>query len=230
MLETLKGLLDAGKAATYELLALLLPGAVVLAALMHTTGFGSPFGAIGEIAICYIIGTVLQAFADYLLKRKPIRRWTESEKTDWKVAQAYALRLIQRRLSAAPSEATLDICLTHVGARRSVYDKFMALRDTARGLAFATLVSAALVIWDEWSQLIAGSTPYAALKVSAVIVLVAIIFLAFVQRYARFQPLAQQAVYGQFIATQLDASYEAAHDGHQAVKDAPIADASSATT
>lgn len=74
MLEILKGLLDSAKATTYELLALLLPGAVVLAMLERTTELATPFGAIGTIATAYILGTVLQAIADFVLKRKRIAR------------------------------------------------------------------------------------------------------------------------------------------------------------
>jgi len=205
MLETLRGLLETAKATTYELLALLLPGAIILAALERTCGILIPFDTIGTITTAYIFGMVLQAIADFVLKRKRIAKWIQSEKPTWKPSADYALRLIQKKLEAAPAEATLDVCLTQVGARRSIYDKFIALRDTARGLAFATVVTAALVIVDEWDAITSGSRPYAVAKVAAAILFAIVMFLAFIQRYARFYPLANQAVYGQFLATQFDA-------------------------
>lgn len=204
MLETLKGLLDSAKATTYELLALLLPGGVVLGALEHATELAIPFGTIGAIAAAYIFGTVLQAIADFLLKRERIKKRLHGDPPVWTTSHDYALGLIQRKLSAAPKDATLDVCLTHVGSRRTVYDKFVALRDTARGLAFATLITAALVIVAEWSTLASGPWWAATARIAGSIVLAIGVFLAFIQRYSRFHPLALQAVYGQFIATQLD--------------------------
>lgn len=205
MLETLKGLLDAAKATTYELLALLLPGGVVLSVLEHSTDVAIPFGTIGPIAAAYIFGTVLQAIADFLLKREWVKKRLHGETSTWKTAHDYALGLIQRKLSAAPSDVTLDVCLTSIGAHRVVYDKFVALRDTARGLAFATLIAAVLLIVEEWSTLTIGPWWSATARIGGAIALASGAFLAFIQRYARFHPLALQAVYGQFIATQLGA-------------------------
>lgn len=205
MLETLKGLLDSAKATTYELLALLLPGGVVLAVLEHSTDVAIPFGTIGPIAAAYIFGTVLQAISDFLLKREWVKKRLHGEMPTWKAAHDYALGLIQRKLSAAPPDVTLDVCLTYIGARRMVYDKFVALRDTARGLAFATLIAAVLLIVEEWSALTIGSWWAASARIGAAIILALGVFLSFIQRYTRFHPLALQAVYGQFIATQLDA-------------------------
>lgn len=205
MLETLKSLLETAKATTYELLALLLPGGVIVAVLEETCGMTIPFGTIGAIAAAYVFGTVLQAVGDFILKRKRIAGWIERDKSEWQQTADYALQVIQKRLQAVPKGATLDICLTQVGARRVVYDKFIALRDTARGLAFATVITAVLVIEDNWATLSGGTTSSAVSKVCGAIVLATVLFLAFLQRYSRFQPLAHQAVYGQFLATQLDA-------------------------
>lgn len=205
MLETLKGLLEAAKATTYELLALLLPGAVILATIERTCEVEMPFGTIGAIAAAYIFGTALQAIADFVLKRERIAKLIEGDKSTWKTSADYALQLIQKKLQAAPKEATLDVCLTQVGPHRNIYDKFIALRDTARGLAFATVFAATIVIVRKWDVLASGSSNCAFAKVAGAVVLAVILFLAFIQRYARFQPLAHQAVYGQFIALQLDA-------------------------
>jgi hypothetical protein len=204
MLETLKSLLDAAKATTYELLALLLPGAVVLAVLECTCGVTMPFGTVGAIAAAYVFGTVLQAVADFVLKLEKVASWIKIDKDDYKPTKAYALQVIQKRLQAAPEAATLDICLTQVGARRTIYDKFIALRDTARGLAFATPIAAVLVICDEWPVLWGGWTACSIAKVAGAVLLSIVLFLAFIQRYARFHPLAHQAVFGQFLAIQLD--------------------------
>jgi hypothetical protein len=204
MLETLKGLLDTAKATTYELLALLLPGGVILAVLEGTCGITIPFGTVGAVAAAYVFGTVLQAVADYILKLGKVASRIKIAKDDYQPTADYALQVIQKRLQAVPKQATLDICLTQVGARRTIYDKFIALRDTARGLAFATVIAAVLVIHDKWSVLSSGSTSWAVAKIGGAIVLAIALFLAFIQRYARFHPLAHQAVYGQFLATQLD--------------------------
>jgi len=204
MLEMLKAWLDAAKATTYELLALLLPGGVVLAGLEGCCDIDIPFGTMGAIAASHIFGTILQAIADYALKRDRIAKWVEGDKSVWKPSQEYGHRLIQKRLEAVPAAATLDVCLTRVGVRRSIYDKFITLRDTARGLAFASLITSVLVIIDKWPTLAGGSTAYAIVKITAEILLAFSLFLAFVQRYSRFHPLALQAVYGQFIATRLD--------------------------
>jgi hypothetical protein len=205
MLETLKGLIETAKATTYELLALLLPGGVILAVLERTHGATIPSGTIGSIAAAYAFGTVLQAIGDFILKRKKIAGWLERDKSDWRLTEAYALGMVAKRLPAVPKGAMLDICLTQLGARRTIYDKFIALRDTARGLAFATVVTAVLVIVDEWDMLTTGATWCVIVKIGGAIALGTMLFLAFLQRYARFHPLAHQVVYGQFLATQLDA-------------------------
>lgn len=204
MLETLKGLVETAKATTYELLALLLPGAVVLATLEYTCEIAIPFATVGTIGAAYILGTVLQAVADFTLKRERVSKLLCGNHSPWQPSADYALRLIQKKLEAAPREATLDVCLTQVGPRRIIYDKFIALRDTARGLAFATLIAAAFVIVDHWSGIVSGSVGFAIVKVAGAVLLTLCLFLAFIQRYARFHPLALQAVYGQFLATQLE--------------------------
>jgi len=203
VLETLKGLLDATKAFTYELLAVLLPGAVVLAALEHEYALVVPGDALGGASAAYVIGIVLQGMADFGLKRAWIAKRLSNESA-WKETSDYALRLIRRTLDEVPERATLDICLTRVGAGRVVYDKFVALRDTARGLALATLVASVSIIVGDWPAITAGAAGYAFAKATGAIALALAVFLAFIQRYARFHPLALQEVYGQFLATQLN--------------------------
>jgi len=130
---------------TYELLAVLLPGAVVLAVLVQEYALVVPGATLGAIAGAYVIGIVLQGVADFGLKREWIAKRLGNESA-WKESAAYALGLIRRTLEDVPERAALDICLTHVGAGRVVYDKFVALRDTARGLALATLVASVSII------------------------------------------------------------------------------------
>ena len=69
MLETLKGVLDATKAFTYELLAVFLPGAVVLTVLAHEYSLIIPGETLGRTAAAYVIGIVLQGVADFARKR-----------------------------------------------------------------------------------------------------------------------------------------------------------------
>jgi hypothetical protein len=202
-LETLKGLLDATKAFTYELLAVLLPGAAVLAVIGHEYALVVPSETLAATAAAYVIGIVLQGVADYCLKRTWIAKRLGNDSA-WKEAAAYALNVIRKTLAEVPECAALDICLTRVGAGRVVYDKFIALRDTARGLALATLVASVSIIVGNWTAITAGSVGYAVAKATGAIAVALAVFLALIQRYARFQPLALQAVYGQFLATQLN--------------------------
>jgi hypothetical protein len=143
--ETLKWLLDTAKVFTYELLAVLLPGAVVLSVLEQEYALLVPGATLGAINGAYVIGIVVQGVADFGLRRDWIAKRLGNESA-WKESAVYALCVIRRTLEDMPERAALDICLTHIGAGRVVYDKFVSLRDTARGLALATLVASMSII------------------------------------------------------------------------------------
>lgn len=202
-MEPLKTLLDSAKATTYELLALLLPGGVVLLSVTSAFALAVPGDVLGYVAGAYVVGLALQGVGDFLFRRRPLSK-VVSDPPSWQPMQRYALGLIKKKLDDhVPEQAALDICLTHVEARRNVYDKFIALRDTVRGLAIATVPATVLFLYARWSTLTAGGAAIAVFRVAGVVVVGGLLLLAFVERYGRFHPLAPQVVYGQFIATQL---------------------------
>ncbi len=205
-MEGVKILIDSVKSTTYELLALVLPGAILLLAALSAVGVTLPGGTVVLLGASYAAGMALQGIGDFLFKRSPLKKLAEVP-AKWKETQVYALRLINRRLDhPIPDWAVLDVCLTRVEARRTVYDKFTALRDTARGLAVVTPILAGLLLRIYWSQLTVGSLWLVIAKLAAMLATTASVFMAFAQRYTRFHPLAQQVVYGQFIALEIGES------------------------
>ncbi len=204
MIEGLKSLLDAGKTTTYELLAVLLPGAIVLSSAATLIPIPIVGGTVGELASAYILGTAVQGLASFIFGWEVFKRVLEKQPPNWQAAHDYALKLIRLKLDKDfPEAATLDVCLTKVGERRQVYEKFVALRDMSRGLAVATVPLSAFLIRHNWNALIEGGSAIGGLKVFGAIIATIVSILAFVERYGRFNPLAQQAIYGQFIAMQL---------------------------
>ncbi|HEU4735002.1 MAG TPA: hypothetical protein VFT22_44220 [Kofleriaceae bacterium] len=202
-MEALKAFLDSLKAATYELTALLLPGAAALFSALSILGTTPPGGVIGVIGGSYALGLALQGIAAFVFGSTPFR-YVISESANLSTTRSYALGLAKKKLGeGVPDAAMFDICLTTIHTHRYIYDKFVALRDTVRALAIALIFVSGCVIYGSWDTLTAGSWLCVTAKLGGAILISVVVLGGFIERHARFHSLAQQVVYGQFIAVQM---------------------------
>lgn len=209
MLDSFRTLLDGLKTATYEVLAVLLPGVVLAHLGLAFFAVPIPDNGVGMLVASYIIGLAVQGLASWMVSIQWLKKRLSAEAspdatprspTPSLTPEAYAAAIVRRKLDdAVPDGAIFDICLTRIGAGRQVYDKFIALRDAARGLAAASVVAAILVAIHKGGAFLDSARPTAAV----VALLVGMVL--FLERYRRFAALGAQVVYGQFIAAQLDA-------------------------
>ena len=207
MAELLKGFIDSLKSTTYEFVAILLPGLLLAGVVGHV--FATPsLPAIGWVLVGYALGTAIQGVGAFLFWRFS---WIggQREPAEWAEAEAVIEPYIQQRLPDAgqdnvSSRMLFDICLTQVGEKRVIYDKFVALRDTSRGLAVVTTPIVGLLAWHYRLQLDHGIGLISCLKWSATAGVMAVLIAAFVHRYRRFNLVSRQAVYGQYLASQME--------------------------
>jgi hypothetical protein len=196
--DSLKQLLEGLKTSMYEVLAILLPG-VALAHLGSTFfAISIPGQIVGMLVAAYIVGTAVQGLASWVVNASHLRRVLRHDAD--MVLHDYAATMIRKKLDdGVPDGAIFDICLTSIGVGRQVYDKFVALRDAARGLAVAAVLAAVLVVIHHRRDLFDSKEP---LVTVAVFLAAAVLFF---QRFKRFASLGDQVVFGQFIAGQLHA-------------------------
>lgn len=195
-MDALKSLLELLKCYAYELVALVLPGAMLVAAANDTTGFQPIGGAVGLVVAAYAIGVAVQGASSLIVHKF----WKNSADPN---AEVVALALAEAETDlgrAVPESALLDFCLSRVGADRNVYDKFTALRDTARALGSSAPVAAALATYGHWAGIWTGSTLAGLARISSVVIGTLLFSFACFSRYQRFSPLAKNAMFGQYLA------------------------------
>lgn len=198
-------LLDGAKATTYEVLAVLLPGAVALFGLERAGVTFWVGGTIQNLGAAYVVGTIVQAIASAVTRIPCVRHHLATDSPIVRSAQDVAVRLIQRRLEQElPVGVDFDVCLSRVESTRHVYDKFIALRDTARGLVVASVLGGSVVIGSRWKDLVGGAPLAVVGRLVALLAGTLILLGVLTSRYSRFASLARQAVYGQCIASFLD--------------------------
>lgn len=195
-MDSIKGLLELAKNYAYELLALVLPGAILVAAAGDAFDMQPLGNSIGFLVAGYATGVALQGAASAVVHKL----WKSAAQPDIAVEKLVAAELAGDLGAEAPMSCALDFCLSRLGADRTVYDKFIALRDTARGLAIAAPVSAGLFIWGHWSFLWTGSRLTGLVRLGLVLLAASLVSLATFSRYRRFAPLAKNAVFGQYLA------------------------------
>lgn len=188
----------------YELLAVLVPGSVLVAVLpgvISVQNAALKFSISEALVIfAYVAGILSQGLSDLVTRRLDPPRATNKDYKTCNTLREQVAGLVNQKLSAAtvqvPIEAVLGICLTHVDTKREVYDKFLALRDMSRGLMVSVVAAAAILLWRSYASL----EPWQVAGVAALALGAAV---AFYNRYRRYQPLAEQALYEVFLAMEL---------------------------
>lgn len=189
-MEQLKSLIESFKLGVYDLLAVLLPGAAVVEGVAIALDLGdalakqSGFLVAGAI---FVVGLFLQAIA---ASYRPLVAHPSVEEMRDRVKKVIDGKL--RGLDLPRSEL-LNYCLSTIESRRAVHDKFVALRDMTRGLAVAAAVVCVALLFGRPLPL-AG-------RAYAVVVSAAVVWLLWT-RYRTFAPLAELAVYSQFLAAE----------------------------
>jgi hypothetical protein len=187
--------IDALKSAAYELTALVLPG-IVLVAIGHAfADTPLPASVPAWLIAGYVLGLVLQGIGAWTSRRRGLRRLVGATATrKISAAETRAKELVEKELGKdIADEHLLDTVLTRVHQYRQVYDKFLALADTARALALVGLIATVLVLIAYGSDL---DTARAWLMLLGTIAC----WLALCERYHRFAPLALKALYGKYVA------------------------------
>src|SRR5690349_16619081 len=99
-MDTLKSLLESLKAATYGVLALLLPGAALielLDRLVPIQSLASRWGTASYLALAYISGAAIQGVSSLLFGLKPLKCLTDTE--DLREAEQHAQQILERKLN-----------------------------------------------------------------------------------------------------------------------------------
>jgi hypothetical protein len=138
-----KSITESLKVSLYEVLALLFPGAFVLEALERTNtrfAFLGDASALAYAGLAYAVGLALQGLCA-LLGAGRLEALSSKKSENHARAERAARAKMTSMLGTQPEPPLLDFALSRVGSARAVYDKFVALRDMARGLAFAALVA-----------------------------------------------------------------------------------------
>jgi len=187
--DALRALIESLKLTAYDLLAVLLPGAILLrglggmfpAAQLGAAGAGPLVpDALSFGALAFTAGLVLQGAGGLLVRGRPQPELLRA-----------AREVIKSRYGRElPDGLVFDFCLSKIEARRGVYDKFVALRGMARAL---TVASAALGVAG---VIAAGTWPLRALALFTSLLCGASLY-ALHRHYA---PLGEQALVGLFIA------------------------------
>lgn len=196
-MDALKSFLEALKATTYGVLAILLPGAAMVELflrVMRIDALLSKAGVTSYLAVAYVAGMALQGVAAFLFSRKPFRSLSDNKLDQ---SEEHAQRILETKLGEKVSRARLlDLCLSRVEARREGYDKFVALRDMSRALVLVCICGAVMIAIRHGRELLT-------MQYGAALVACLVAAAAFLNRYRCFAPLGRQIVLAQFIAEQM---------------------------
>lgn len=192
--ETVK-VIEVLKTVTYEAMAILLPGLIVV--WPFWPGVKSSFvldgsGTLGLAVVGFIAGLALQGVSRRFIN-KVLGRFLL--KPDVRVVQL-CKAIVDSQLKPAgelPEEFLLDYCLSSIGTNRAMHDKFVALRDSARGLMLSMPVFAVGVLVTPYKNCCGGLEWFA-------VPLALVAAAAFARRYARYEALPRQIVFSQFLA------------------------------
>jgi hypothetical protein len=187
-----KQFLDAFKLTLYEILAVFLPGVILVEAgrraHLLVLDSNTASGVIAFLILSYAAGLAAQGIANLVFHRIPkligIKQAPASE------AKQQARVSIKNLLGAevTDDELLVGICLAKIGTERSIYDRFLALRDTARILV--------LVLPLAWCVVAFGGS----FRLGAKIAALALAMAGLLDRYFRFDQAACDALFSQFLA------------------------------
>lgn len=193
--ETFTKLAEWVKFTTYEFLAVLVPGIIVFAAIRPTFDsiFGAQGGVIELLISAWVLGLATQGWARLVLGRRECRLIKGAAGEVRAACSAQVPHRLQSRLDKA--DALDAYCLAAVGERRADYEKFLALKDAARGTAVA-LPSALVIVF------VAGGVHWTFSRMAGATLLVLVIAGGMLERWKRFAPLPQLSLYAEFLAAE----------------------------
>jgi hypothetical protein len=200
-MDTLKSLIDAAKLTVYELLAVLLPGAVLAEAGVHggyvTFGSGTA-GAVRLLGAAYVLGLATQGLAHLLFRRLPRLFRSDRELEGRENGKQAARRLAEQLIGHGVDDDLLfDFCLSRIGKSRTTYDRFLALQDAARALVLVVPIGLAYALPG-------GASP--GLRHPPLLVLIFGLGLGvagLLDRYLRFRQAGDRVVYAEFLAAEV---------------------------
>lgn len=208
-MEIIKAFADTFKITIYEILAILLPGTTAIEVIRRVVlgPDARPPGTLVYILVAYIAGITAQGFCAFLVDLgKPIKqRWrarrrapaqevapADAKPGDDEEVIEVASALARSRLGfAVPKAALLDFCLTRIDARRTIYERFVAMRDMARGVGFSAVLLFGCALFADWPS---GRHAWAAGIVSVIAVL------AMWNRYWTYARITRTVALSQFLA------------------------------
>lgn len=193
-MESVQRMIDALKSAAYEITALLLPGAVLIAVGHWTAEVPLPDSTPAWFAASYVLGLVLQGASSWMGRRSGVRHLVGAAVPPATPAETRAKEIIEKDLGKEiADDHLLDVVLTRTQPHRQVYDKFLALADTAKSLALVSLIAFGLLVLERHTELDTAST-------WLMLVGTALCWLSLCERHRRFAPIACKALYGKFVA------------------------------
>ncbi len=186
---------------SFEVLAIMVPGATLVClvsavrlSLWRGLTFPDFSNPIAFVLCAFIAGHALQGLGRLLYHRLRLERFLRDAREG--VAVESLKRLVQAVLKQqmnldVDAATAISICLSHVESRRTIYDKFTALRDMARGLATASLAAAGLVAASSRAAAYPGAGRVIGLGILG--------FLVFHELYLLFEHLPERSVCAQYL-------------------------------
>jgi hypothetical protein len=210
-MEFVKGIFDSLRITLYEWLAILLPGVVCIESLRFTllpaknllpgsTKLDNGIAILGSasivvyLVIAYILGIAVQGLSALPTKiRKP-------ELSEPSSAQQIASKLMSALLHADVDANDVSLlrsfCLSRIDTKRAPYDRFAALRDMCRALRTVAIGTTLAIAFADEQHII--SWCYKGWLMAGCIALAG----GFWERYLKFKPLADQALFGLFLGSE----------------------------
>lgn len=200
-METLKQFMDAFRLTLYEILAVLVPGAILvegarvgtppLLLVNTTTGTGMVY----YLVLSYVAGLAAQGIANLFFRRIPnLVRFGKLDtipptRKQPLNAQTQAGVVVAKLFGVKDEEFVTGYCLSSLGESHPTYDRFLALRDTVRSLSLVLPVGWYLAAYGaDWP-----------LTTKSIALLLGITGL--LERYFRFDRAADDVLFNQFLAT-----------------------------
>lgn len=199
------------KVEVYDLLALLVPGLLLICEVWITVRGWHMFAAsIVTITaptlsvlllIAFLAGHAVQEVGDLLIKRMRGPRFFKSARDEyWKTAPAATIkeRLETETQATVDVDTAFDMCLTKVKGQFEKRDLFLATSDLARSgvvLSALSVIPTSYVIWrsamSHWGKV--------SLNVFATVIIGMLVAL-FWKRMVRFREMSEQPVFNTYLA------------------------------
>jgi hypothetical protein len=199
-MDTLKTFMETLKLTLYEILALLLPGAILVEAARElpqrplTVNTTNSTGIIYFLVLSYVGGLAAQGITNLIFRRVPNLLRTghlstiPPKRKQPLEAHARAKRVVEKLIGTKVDDEFVEgYCLSSLSTSRA-YDRFLALRDMARALFLAFPVA--------WWVFASGAHWPLASKFIGVLAGT----IGFLERYFRFDRAADEALFTQFLA------------------------------